>query len=296
MRASVIPSRARDLLSRLHAVLQLLFLNSRVSRLSVVLAVSLHASSVQAQPVSLQLRPRVGDTLRMEMDQDIEMWGTIRIAGIDSTRATKTTFRVITHALVLKSDMSGTTLSAVADSVTVSTNDERGAGALSDARRRLIGRAVQLWMAPDGETKLVSAEAGADPGVGQLFAQMPATLPRETVKVGASWTKEMNVPATGMSGPGGVLRTKFRLDSLTNDGHLAWISIAGVLKPPKGFRGDGNGGTVTGALVVDRRRGWLVDARTTTAMRSVLGQPSAAGREPMYFRMRVTQRVRVIDQ
>lgn len=267
-----------------------------VSRLSVVLAVSLHASSVQAQPVSLQLRPRVGDTLRMEMDQDIEMWGTIRIAGVDSTRATKTTFRVITHALVLKSDMSGTTLSAVADSVTVTSNDERVAAALSDARRRLIGRPVQLWMAPDGETKLVSAEAGADPGVGQLFAQMPATLPRENVKVGASWTKEMNVPATGMSGPGGVLRTKFRLDSLTHDGHLAWISIAGVLKPPKGFRGDELGGTVTGALVVDRRRGWLVDARTMTAMRSVLGQPSAAGREPMYFRMRVTQRVRVIDQ
>ena len=247
--------------------------------------------------MSLQLRPRVGDTLRMAMDQDVEMWGTRKVARVDSTRSTKTTLRVITRAVVVKSDVDGTTLNAVAESVTVSTNDERGANVQADARKQLIGRSVQLWMGPDGETKLVSAEAGADPGMGQLFAQMPATLPREPVAIGASWFKEMKVPASGMSGAGGVLRTKFRLDSLTNDGQLAWISIAGALTPPKGFTAEGNGGTVTGALTVDLKRGWLVDVRTMTAMRSVVAAAASSARAvPMYLRLRVSQRVRVLDQ
>lgn len=245
-----------------------------------------------AQPVSLHLRPRVGDTLRMAMDQDVEMWGTRKVAGVDSTRSTKTSVRVLTRAIVLKSEYAGTLLSAVAESLSIDSNDEYGSQALDEARRRLIGRAVQLRMAVDGATQLVSSDAGTDPAMGAIFAQMPSTLPSNPVNVGAKWTKEMVVPAAGEQG---VLRSTFRLDSLTRAGQFAWISINGMLMPPAGGSAEEFGGTMTGALVVDRKRGWLVEARTVMTMRSVVPQ-GAPGGEPMYFRMRVRQWVRAVER
>lgn len=268
---------------------------SRAMRLVFALALMLSPPAAAAQKTSLELRPRVGDTLRMAMDQEIEMTGTLKLAGADSTRSTRTTVHVVTRAVVMKSDKAGTTLTAEAESVTVNTDDERGAAMLADARKRLLGRTVELWMAPDGATKLVSAPAGADPAVGQLFAQMPATLPSGDVKVGESWTKEMNVPATGMPGPGGRLRTTFRLDSLTAASRFAWISLTGTLSPPQGRKSADHGGTVTGMILVDRRRGWLADTRTVASMWSLVEPAAALGGAAMSFRMKVSQRVKVLE-
>lgn len=268
---------------------------SEAKDLVFAMAFTLLPLAAEAQKISLELRPRVGDTLRMAMDQEIEMTAARKGTASDSTRTTRTALRVITRAVVLRSDQSGTVLSVEAESIAVTTDDDRGAAMLADARKRLLGRTVELWMAPDGATKVVSDDGKADPSVGQLFAQMPATLPSGDVKVGSSWTKEMHVPATGISGPGGLLRTKFRLDSLTGDGQLAWISISGTLSPPKGRKSEDHGGSVTGTLLVDRRRGWLADTKTVTSMRSLAPSPAGGG-VPMTFRMKVSQRIRVVDR
>lgn len=249
-------------------------------------------SPLASQPVSLHLRPRVGDTLRMVMDQDVEMWGTRKIAGIDSTRSTKTSLRVLTRAVVLKSEYAGTLLNAVAESLSIQSNDADGGQALEDARRRLIGRAVQLRMAVDGATQLVSSQV-TDPAVTALFAQMPATLPNTPVSVGAKWTREMIVPAAGEQG---MLRSTFRLDSLTKGGQFAWISISGTLLPPTGSSADEFGGTMSGALVVDRKRGWLVEAKTLMNMQSIVPRQAGQSGEPMAFRMRVRQWVRAVER
>lgn len=269
-------------------------MRARLLPLFGLLLLAASTSQVEAQKISITLRPRVGDTLRMAMDQEVEMSGTRRRAGGagDSTRTTRTTLHVVTRAAVLSATLDGTTLIAEAESLSMSTSGDQGTATQDRARQRLLGRAVRLWMAPDGATKVVSVEAGAYPGMSQLFAQMPAMLPRDPVKVGAKWVKEMLVPATGLPGAGGTLRASFRLDSLSSDGDFAYVTISGVLEPPKGMTSAELGGTMSGGLVVDRRRGWLSDARTTMMLWSRV--VAGVGAEPMAFRMRVSQRVRVV--
>jgi hypothetical protein len=248
-----------------------------------------------AQDVSLVLRPRVGDTLRMAMDQEIEMSGTRRYGDVDTTRTVRSSIRVVTRSIVVSSDSAGTLFSALAESVTVNTTDLHGKNALDEARRRLLGRTVMLRMSPDGSTQLVAAEAGSDPSMGALFAQMPATLPRERVAVGESWWKEMTLPG-GAASSGGVLRAKFKLDSLTSGGQLAWISITGNLEPSKGRVVQGMGGTVNGGIRLERKRGWLTDVTTVMTVRSVVNPPPGAQGEPMHFRIRVIQRLRALPR
>jgi hypothetical protein len=64
-------------------------------------------------------------------------------------------------------------------------------------------------------------------------------------------------------GDEGVVRALFRLDSVSRDEKLAYISMRGDMKrdsvpagPPRGTRMHLNG-TVSGELLLDRRRGWL---------------------------------------
>ena len=55
-----------------------------------VALMSVGASTVWSQPapVSLQIRPRAGDTLRLRMDQSVEMAGTTRNGEVDVTTCT----------------------------------------------------------------------------------------------------------------------------------------------------------------------------------------------------------------
>jgi hypothetical protein len=51
---------------------------------------------------------------------------------------------------------------------------------------------------------------------------------------------------------------------------------------------------MNGGLVIDRRRGWINDARVTYVIRSVLTPMSGSTDAAMRFRMKVTQWVRAL--
>ena len=255
---------------------------------------------LDAQGVRIELRPRVGDTLRMRLDQKVEMTGTTRLAGADSTMTVVTDMRLLTHAVVEHSDSLATTVLAVTDSVSITTTSNAGAAPLEQARRRLEGRRIRLRVSPDGLTEVLPDPGSDDAELRSLFSQMPATLPKHAVAVGESWKRTMVMPIPGQSAKGGgTVRAVFRLDSLTKGGDMAWITMRGSLardSAPEMAPGVkfSMSGSVAGSMIVDRRRGWVTSSRATITVRSTMIPPATSASEPMRFRMKVSQWLRSV--
>jgi hypothetical protein len=263
------------------------------------LALLLFASSAlpahaTGQGVSLELRPKVGDTLTVRMDQEVEMVGTTRVASGDSVVRVTNGMHVVSRAIVERSDAAGTTMLAMTDSVVLQSSTAPSR-ALEEARQALVGQKVRVRVAPDGATELLGDDGGRE-DLRELFAQMPATLPRAKVDVGDRWTREMPLPP-----PGGTVKAVFRLDSLSRRGEVAWVSMTGAITrdsvpEPRSGATVQMTGRVTGTLTVDRARGWLTSSRTTIVVNSTMTPPSGGKGSPRRFRMRVTQWMRTDER
>lgn len=270
---------------------------------ALVAACSLFAARVAlAQSVSLRIGPPVGETLRMRLDQRVEMSGTTRMPQGDTTATIVTTLVVISRAFVERRDRDATILLASTDSVAASSNGADSATIALEMRRALQGRRVRLRVAPDGATELIDAGGEPNPQLTALFSQMPATLPSGAVEVGRSWSRAMLAPIGGTPGTrsesGGKVQATFTLDSLARNGELAFVSLAGTLsRPPSqknGWATLAMSGSMTGGLVVDRRRGWISEARMTYLVRSVVTPVAGDSTAAIRFRMKVTQWIRVV--
>ena len=251
-----------------------------------------HAGA-QVEPVSLQLRPRVGDVFRTRLDQLVEVIGTTKHGGQDTTVTVRTDLVVLTHSRVEKVDGDGATVLAVTDSVTLFTTGSADKWT-DQTMRHLRGQRLRIRLGPDGAVSLAEKPDDDERELQALVAQMPALLPKGKVTVGASWQRAMDVPIAGQPEArlGAEVVANFRLDSLVGDS--AWISMSGTLQPTRRRDGDAMqaelAGTVNGWVVVDRRRGWIVDARTLLNVRStVAGTKSSPA---MRFRMRIEQRLK----
>ncbi len=268
--------------------------------LNAVLAPS--ASAQSAGAVLLQVRPRLGDTLRMRLDQRVEMSGVTRVRGADETRTMTTLLQVFSHAVVEGRDDGGSLVTATTDSVVLVSDSPDSAIAAREARRALQGRRVRLRVGPDGATEAAGGGSSSSASLDALLAQMPASLPRDGVEVGERWTRSMTIPVTGAAGGRGTgtLRATFRLDSLGAGGRLAYLSMHGVLSRDAAPVRDTYGGilemsgSVTGTLVLDRRRGWVSDARTLFTIRSLMTPAAGQAGAPMQLRMKVTQWMRLV--
>ena len=247
----------------------------------------------QVTPVTLQLRPRVGDVVRTRLDQVVEVTGTTKHGGQDTTVTVRTDLLVLTHSRVERADEQGATILAITDSVMLFTTGSADSWT-DQTMRRLRGQRVRMRVAPDGAVAMSGKGGTMERELQALVAQMPALLPREPVVIGASWTRSMGVPLAGQPEArlGAQVAATFRLDSLVGD--LAWISLSGTLQPMKGADTEALptdlSGTVNGYVVVDRRRGWIIDASTTLNVRSTVAETRDA--PPMKFRMRIEQRLK----
>ena len=264
---------------------------------SLALAASLVAARrVDGQAVSLRIGPPVGETLRMRLDQRVEMTGTTRLSDGDSTTTMVTTLLVISRAFVERRDRDATIVLASTDSVVASSTGPELPMISADALRALQGKRVRLRIAPDGATEVVGGDSGAE--LNAVFSQMPATLPRAPIPVGQSWSRVMEAPLAGPPavGSGGTLHVRFRLDSLSANGDWAHVSLQGTLNPPGSSRDERGtltvSGTMDGGLIIDRRRGWITEARMTYLVRSVLTPPAGSNAAALRFRMKVTQWMR----
>lgn len=273
--------------------------------------------------VQLIVRPRVGDTLHLHVEQTVTMGGR-RVSGTPpsvppvlqgkrgaspapdygpraaraNTRSTRV--QLFAHSLVEASDLASTTVLATTDSITMWAGASGDTGRLMRLPVAEESRQVRVSVTPDGAMRL-SDPAPDNVQLGATLASVPGLLPEGPVTVGSEWQREIPLPALplGAYRAEGTVQARLRLDSLSRGGRLAYITVEGVLQRdgaarelPAGTRMI-TAGTLRGTMVVDRVRAWITDARTTMDVQSEVASGPVGGGAPMLLDIQIEQRVRV---
>ncbi len=258
---------------------------------------------VAGKAVRLQLRPHAGDTLRVRLDQTIESSQSRRPEPNDDLDkpGDVASLTLLARMVVEGVDAAGSVALALIDSVRVTAAGALDGSPTLRSARALQGQRFRFRIRPDGSTVMTGPDAWLDPGVRNLFLQLPATLPVEPVAPGASWARAVELPLSGVpeAKTTATLNATFHFDSLSGD--YAYLSVRGrlVRSGPSGS-GTGNNrngfvqtaGEVTGKILIDLRRGWIADARSAVTLQSLIttGDRSPTAR----VRVRITQWMRVM--
>lgn len=253
--------------------------------------------------VLLEVRPHAGDTVSVRLEHSVEMTGTRHLSDHDSTVRVSSSMLMLARTIVESVEPGGVVVVMRTDSIALASSDDHAPAMRDDARRALRGATSRLRLLPDGTAE--SLDGGMGPGGASLLAVMPATLPRKAVRVGDQWTQSMPMPSAAGRSAGGEVRASFRLDSLTAGGRYAWISMKGTLnrsepaspgsKAAPADRPGSMSGTLTGALKLDRKRGWVIDSFTSMIVRSVVASPDQPS-APLKVTVRILQRMRAEDR
>lgn len=268
--------------------------------MALAIAISV-ALPVAAQRVTLEVRPRPGDTLHVTLDHAVTISGGPRKYR-DSVTTYTTTYHVSTRDIVESADSKGAIVLAVVDSIRMRTTGSIGNSPFPGVDRGMEKLRVRLRVMPDGSSEIIEGLGQLDPDLRDVLGAMPSVLPSTPVKPGDTWMRALPLPADGARGEAGsgvaTLRASFRLDSLTDNGDRAWISLHGRMTPARTAPVSGEitvspmTGSLTGMLVLDRRRGWLDRSQATVEMESVVETPG--GGEPLLVRVRVVQLMQTV--
>ena len=183
------------------------------------------ATAARSQPVVLQIRPHIGDTLRMHLSQTVEMTGTTPGLRHDTSSMT-TSIQVFTRAIAEQWTSGGTLMQTITDSVAMTP---ASAASLADLKRRAMqSKPIWLRVSTDGGMEMVD-DGDPNSELRHIFGEMPAVLTRAPVAVGEKWTREMRIPLSSEPGAVGSVRATFRLDSLGRNGDIAYISLRGTM-------------------------------------------------------------------
>lgn len=262
----------------------------RLARPFVIIAAVAGSAGAMPQKLMLELRPHVGDTVRMEMQQTTEMSG----SGVGAPGATiTTTLRMFSRAIVERAAPIASLILAITDSVDITSTDAHASALSAEAERELEGRQMRLRLWPDGSVTLNDGAASVPREVSELISVMPASFPSKPVGIGDTWKREMPVPTGESLGipEGSVVRAMFRLDSTSADGNFAFVTMSGTLVPSTKTATE-SVGSVNGSLVVNRSRGWLSESRFLLVLKSAAQRGKPSARE---FSVKVTQTMRVVS-
>ena len=258
------------------------------------------APAQEAPAIPLRVRPRVGDTLRTRYERDVRMTGVTKVGGRDTTLVTTTSTLILARLVVQTSDAAGCTLLGITDSVAVLSVGSQALSPGESLRRAMQGKRILLRVAPDGSSSVMSAPQDLDPEVGSFAQALPSVLPKSPVAPGAAWESALGVPVAGEpgSGRGARLRVRYRFDSLGAGGPDAFVSLRGRMTrdsadgPVRGGAQLASNAEITGALTLDRTRGWWKDSRMVITLRSVITPPPGSDAPPVRVETRITQRLR----
>ena len=245
----------------------------------------------------LAIKPRLGDTLVTRFEQRLEMTGTARLHGADSTRRTSGSMLMLSRALVQGRDEDGTEIAMIVDSVALGGMN---AGMnLEQLRRAAQGRRVNLRITPDGAITVLQRSVADMPDLGALVSALQSTLPAAPVAPGASWRRAMAVPVAGASDAEHVamLSAVYRLDSLSADSSQAWISMHGTIsRSAPASAGQSarveSTGEVTGGMQIDRALGWWVESHATITLTTTLTPGIPGTSRPARVETRITEEMR----
>jgi hypothetical protein len=211
----------------------------------------------------------------------------------------RTSMLMLSHVLVQSSDDRGATVTTITDSVSLASVGMGAAVPPEAERRAMQGQRVRLRIALDGSASVLESPNDLAPDLRAVVSGMPSTLPDRPVAVGGTWEKIMAIPVAGQptGGRAATLRATYRLDSLSTDGDVAYISMRGTLTRdstagtlPQGLR-IASTGSITGGMRIDRRRGWWADSHATIDLRSTLTPVSGDGGPPMRVQTKIMQRM-----
>src|SRR5688500_15286182 len=202
-----------------------------VRRLTAVAVIASIVPVAHAQSVLLQIRPRVGDTLRLRIEQEMEISGVGKVRDADTTMTMRSSMLMLSRSIVVESDNEGTIVRSITDSVAVDMGamDPRVASLSDQARRALQGKEVRVRFSREGSATVVEADPDIPRNLQSVFSQLPATFPRHQVSVGSTWKQRIPIPDEVQGQVAGTLEAVFRLDSLTQRGKHAHISMRATL-------------------------------------------------------------------
>ena len=249
----------------------------------------------------LQIRPHVGDTLRVRLQHEVAMTGMpfgcgskpeafrnrpkVLPANCADVREMTTRMEVFSRAIVRRATRDATEILAITDSVMTSHGPGR-----QRLKQPTPTSPVEIRISTDG-----GVELGAGPEsdeIRTLFGQMPATLSRKAVAVGERWIHEMRVPLPDEPGVRARVRTTLQLDSLNRSSEIAYISMRGVLSHD---HSDGStsetSGSLTGTMQLNRRLAWITETHATIDVWSVVKNVSSG--RTMDVHTRVVQTLKV---
>lgn len=264
------------------------------------------AARVPAPPrFSIEIRPKPGDTLHMQLDQQVVMTGTTKVGRNDSTMSVLTSTHIRSRVMVEGWEPGGTTVLTITDSIAVTSRGGRSAKRGDEAHRTLEGKRLRMRISPEGNAEIIDNPDGLSDELALIVGRMPATLPKYPVSVGQTWTQDIGVPIGGQTGSdgAGILHTTFRLDSLSREERIAYISMSGKFTRDSLSQGDlpagaklASTGILKGAMRVDRMLGWMTDSKATITVNSLLTPPPGTTDQPMRFQMRITQHMRAVSR
>lgn len=284
------------------------------------------SASASAKPdserIMLVVRPHVGDTLWLRLEQTIETRSVAvnetRTNGAIGTRAPatrrpeygpvrdmantqSTAMRLNAHSIVETSDLKMTGLSVISDSLFVRTGSRGQLGAERGVALGTENRRTRLNVTPDGAMTVMDARGPTTTAIAAGLSAMPPMLPLKGVAVGEGWERDIPLPSMPMTGvqAEGVVHAQFTLDSLSRNGRLAFISLAGTFRRGGAARDLPPGtqvataGTLRGFLILDRTRGWLTEAETVIEVQSDVTPRAGDGAQARSLDIRLVQRMRV---
>ena len=261
-------------------------MTSRHARRAAValLGVVLAAPSAAAQrQVTLRVRPPIGDTLYVVLEQRFDMG---RMGGANTPPVTGELW-VWSHSVPLQRNGTSTEVLSVTDSVRVTPPSAAMLQPLQAAKHALEGRTVHLRIAENGELLVAGADREG------TATELPALFPHGPVRVGESWTRDLRVPLSTTGTSTALVRTRFRFDSLGHDGAIAFVSMRGDVShnhaEDAGHATGQTTGTLTGTMQLDRRLSWVTDSRMRLWLTSDVAAP---GHAITHRRMLITQILR----
>lgn len=271
-------------------------MSGRVPLLLVLALVA--APPAAAQGVELRLNPRVGDTLHTRLEQQTEVTGMRN--GSTPMKTVTTTVVLNSRTIVHQSLPAATVVLTILDSADIRTSDAHATTQVAEAERAMRGQRMVLRLGSDGTVESARDARGGvlSTDLAQSMSSMPAVLPKDAVRVGDQWMREMPLPPGGPLGARGAGRViaAFRLDSLGRGGAIAYVSMQGEIRPASESPEVQVSGGVKGSMQIDRARGWLTDSRFSITMRSEVTPPPSTGLARMRFVTRVVQRLRTMDK
>lgn len=265
-------------------------------------AVAICATQSAAQTVTLRVKPHVGDTLRMRLDQQSEMTGVRRTATGEASAMVINSMKMFSRAIVESATDAGTTVLAITDSLLLSSTDDRTRATAAQVEQKIRGQRIRFRVAPDGTVGMVESNDGAPREIAQVVSLMPAAFPKGPIKVGESWIREMPLPVGSQLGAqlSGKLHVTFRFDSLTHGGDWAYVSMRGEVEPATGPGAASTAtldkGLVTGTMLVDQRRGWLTESWFSIVVSSTMNAVAASGIASTRMQMRITQHMHTMER